>query len=126
MQGVIMFAFDFAEGFVVEVIKGTVVTGERHGTFFRVKNDAESRAFETAGIAALAVPGNAFVAEIKGGDIDVRGFLIILEMVAIAAASDGLGSIDAEAPTGQVEGVDTVIADFTGAPMPEPMPIIMD
>ena len=47
-------------------------------------------------------------------------------MVSAAATSDTGRAIHAQSPTGDVERVNAVVAEFAIAPMPEPMPVVMD
>src|SRR4051812_33704291 len=76
-------------------------------------------------MATAVVPHGSFIAEMKGGGAGIGSFLVVLEMVAAAAKSNARGIINAEPPSGQVEGVDTVVSEFAVAPMPAPMPVVM-
>ncbi len=47
-------------------------------------------------------------------------------MITVAAARDAFGQFDFKAPTGEVERMDAVIAELAGAPVPKPVPVVMD
>src|ERR1043166_2099806 len=126
MDGVVELTFYFADDFAVQVIDLHIVAGNGHGTFFAVEVDAEAFAFKAVRIAALAFPDDGFVAVVEGGDVEVGRLPIILEMVAIAAASDAFGGIHGEAPTGEVERMNAVVAEFARAPVPKPVPIVVN
>src|ERR1043166_6913306 len=69
---------------------------------------------------------DALVAEIVGGHVRVGRFLVVVPAILAAAGSDADGTIDAQTPAADVEGVDAVVAEFAGAPMPEPMPVVVN
>src|SRR5207302_3097939 len=84
-----------------------------------------ARALEAVRIAALALPSDGLVAEIETGHIDVGCFLIVLKMVAAAATGDAAGRVHSQTPAGEVQRVDAVVAEFARAPMPEPVPVVV-
>ena len=111
---------------VLAVEDGPLVAGQDHRRLVAVEGDAETVALEAARQATVAFPGEPLVAEIEGGDQRVGRFLVVLEEVAAAAGGDALRVIDLQAPAGQVEHVDAVVADLAGAPVPEPVPVVME
>src|SRR2546426_3543528 len=56
----------------------------------------------------------------------VRRFLVIIEMIPAAVQSDPLRIVDTQSPARRVERVNAVVGQFTAAPMPAPMPIVMN
>ena len=81
--------------------------------------------FIAAGQATADFPRAAFVAEMKDGDTGIRGFLVVVEMVSTAEEADLRGIVDTQSPAGDVQRVDAVVGEFTAAPMPSPVPVVM-
>src|SRR5687768_1589897 len=77
-------------------------------------------------MATAAIPTDADFAEVEAGDAGVWSFLVVVEMVAAAFVGDAARMGYAEAPTGDVEGVDAVVAEFAVAPVPMPVPVVMN
>src|SRR5215467_8138784 len=126
MQHILVLPAEFSEDLVLQIADFYAVVSLDKGAFLAVKIYAESRAFEAMRIAALAFPGDGFVAEIKTGDVDVGSLLIVVEMITTAAARDTMRKMNAQSPAGEVEGMNAIIAEFTGAPMPEMMPVVVE
>src|SRR5204862_5062279 len=93
--------------------------------FLAVEIDADAFAFQPMWITTLAIPGNEFVAEIERSHVTIRRLPIILEVVASAAAGNPARVIDAETPARQVEEVNAIVPDFAGAPVPKPVPVVV-
>lgn len=49
-----------------------------------------------------------------------------VEDVEAAAGTDGRRGVDPEAPADDVNAVDAVVADLTGAPVSEPVPVVVE
>src|SRR5438128_147662 len=96
-----------------------------HGDMFAIDGDGACR-FSAPRVTTAAVPHRAFVAEIKRGAAGIGRFLVVLEMITATAEGDALRVFDAESPARCVEHMDAVVADFAVAPMPAPMPVVMD
>jgi len=62
----------------------------------------------------------------KVDHVGVRRLLVIGKVITTAARGDAARGIHARPPTTQVERVDSVVAQLAGAPMPEPVPVVMD
>ena len=76
--------------------------------------------------AAQAFPDDLLAAlELEADDVRVGRFLIVVEAVAAAGGGDADREIDAQAPAAQVDHVDAVVAEFAVAPVPEPVPVVM-
>src|SRR5262245_39769730 len=118
-------AFDFADDFLVQVEKCCVSSSDYERAFLAVKINAETSAFETARIAALAFPGDTAVAEVERRHINIGRFPVVIEVVAIPAARDAFRRVNAETPARKVERVDAVVAKFTRAPIPKPVPVVV-
>src|ERR1039458_5568521 len=119
-------ALDFTDYFVVQIVNGAVASSHGHAAFLAVEVYAKACAFEPARGAALAFPGDPLVTEVESGDNGIRGFPVVFVEIAVAAAGHPLGEFHAQSPTREVERVDAVVAKFAGAPIPEPMPVVMD
>src|SRR5262249_15478795 len=61
----------------------------------------------------------------KAHEVRVRCFLVVLEAIAPARGSDPQRQIDAKAPAAYVDHVDAVVAQFAIAPVPEPVPVVV-
>src|SRR5207249_4449265 len=46
--------------------------------------------------------------------------------VLAAPRDDGDRGLGAESPAGDIEAVDAVVADLTGPPVPEPVPVVVE
>src|SRR5262249_5959930 len=58
-------------------------------------------------------------------EVGVGSFLVVLEAVAAAGRGDPGREIDAQAPAAQVDHVDAVVAQLAVAPVPEPVPVVV-
>ena len=77
-------------------------------------------------IAAVTFPGDLARAEVEGGHDRVRRLLVVLEVVPATGATDPDGAIHPEAPTGQVEEMRSVVGQLAAAPVPAPVPVVVD
>ena len=76
--------------------------------------------------ATQSLPGNRFSSlEIEGNDMGIGGLLVVLKTITAPGRSNVNGEIDAQSPAAQVEHVDTVVAQFAVAPVPEPVPVVV-
>ena len=107
--------------FIVEVVNANCFASNNHSTLFTVKTDPERGAFKAVGIAALAIPNDTLFAKVKTGYASIRCLPVIIEMIAVPAAGHAFGKVNSQSPAGQVQGMDTIIAQFARAPGPEPM-----
>src|SRR4051812_38563974 len=99
--------------------------GDGEGAFVAVEGD-EVMFLVCARVAGTAFPREANFAEIVLGDGGVGCFLVVIEMITAAVAGHFCGVRDLESPSGDVQGVDAVVPEFAVAPMPAPMPIVME
>src|SRR3982750_4387123 len=76
-------------------------------------------------ITALTVPNDALVAEIKAGDAGIGSLPVVVEMIAVAAAGHAFRTIHLQSPARKVQGMDAIIAQFSSAPGPEPVPVVV-
>src|SRR5262249_55198676 len=109
----------------VDVVNPAVVVGHDEIAFIPVETDPESDAFETARVTTVALPGRRLVAELVGGHVDVRGFLVVLILVTAPGAGHQAWVIPPQPPPGDVEGVNAVVAQLPVAPVPAPVPVVM-
>src|SRR5262249_38321127 len=58
-------------------------------------------------------------------DLRVGCLLIIVENILTASRADRARGVQIEGPARHVQRVDTVVAQFAGAPMPEPVPVVV-
>ena len=63
---------------------------------------------------------------VQANCVRIGRFLVILKAVSSTAGDGTNGMFDLQAPAANVEPMDTVVAELTVAPMPEPVPIVMD
>src|SRR5262249_28000462 len=66
-----------------------------------------------------------FVPVIIVHGVNVGRFLVVLEVISVAAANDTFGSVDLKAPTREIEEMNAVITKFARAPVPEPVPVVV-
>src|ERR1041385_3115443 len=125
VQHVVMLSGNLADELVVQVIKLARVAGNGQRAFLAIEDDADLRALEAARVAALAFPDDAFVAEIERGHARVGRFLVVVVVKAVAAAGNAARRIHLQSPAGEVKTMDAVVPKFGGAPMPEPMPVVV-
>ena len=71
------------------------------------------------------LPDQAGLGEFPGDDLGVGHFLVVVEDELAARRADGERRIDAQAPAGDVDAVDAVVAQLAGAPVPEPVPVVV-
>src|SRR5438552_2310319 len=126
MEHVVVLTFYFANDFVVQVVDRVIISRQTERAFLAVKVYAYFLAFKAVRIAALPIPGDRFVAEVEVDDIDVGRLPIVLEVVAVSAADNPIGQVHLQSPAGKVQEVNAIVAKFPGAPVPKPMPIVMD
>src|SRR3954471_6281470 len=77
-------------------------------------------------MATAAVPHRSAIAEMESRDARIWCFLVVFEMIAAAAKGHASGIINPKPPARQIERVDPIVAKFAVAPMPAPMPIVMN
>lgn len=99
---------------------------EDEGGVAALEGDAGGFAFEAEGQATAVFPEDDGAGEFVGDDLGIGGFLVVVEPVATAGGEDAGGVGELEGGLDEVEEVDAVVAEFAGAPVPEPMPIVMD
>src|SRR4051794_3540443 len=91
-----------------------------------VEGDPEARALGgVIGPHAMLVD-EAGIRERPGRDLRVGYLLVVVEDELAAAGDDGNRGIDPESPTRHVHPVDAVISQLAGAPVPEPVPVVME
>src|SRR5205085_4711315 len=122
MQHVITFTMNLTNQLVIQIINFAIIAGDRHRAVLAIKLDTKLRAFKTARIATLALPDNSFGPEIKGRKASIGRFPVVLKVIAIAAASHSSGRSYLKTPAREVKRMHAVIAQFTRAPIPKPMP----
>ena len=64
--------------------------------------------------------------ELPGHDLGVGDFLVVVEDVLAPARADGDRGVDPQAPAGDVDAVDAVVAQLAGPPVPEPVPVVVE
>ena len=74
----------------------------------------------------MAFPSDLAGAEIVSRLNGIRGFLVILEVVAASRATDLGRAIHAESPARQVEKVRAIVGQFTATPVPSPVPVVVN
>ena len=81
----------------------------------------------TQGRPAQAFPGNRFtLGKIHRNHHGVGRFLVVVMTVATSAGGNTRGILNVQAPTGDIDAMDSIVAQFAVTPMPEPMPIVME
>ena len=112
---------------------------ENQGAAFAVKRDRRAAAFDAVMAPQPMFPDDGFGGgglllrffgagrrlELVIDEQGVGGFLLIVEGVFAAARGDLLRPIDAQSPAGDIQHVDAPVAQFAGAVVPEPMPVVM-
>src|SRR5206468_2189736 len=79
-----------------------------------------------AGLAPDAMfPDETGVVEVVRHHLGVGGLLVVVVEILAPAAGDALGGVEAEHPSGGVEGVDAVVAQLAGAVIPVPVPLVV-
>src|SRR5262245_22347826 len=80
-----------------------------------------------AGVAAQSLPGDHFAAvELEADGVRVRSLLVVFVPVAAARRGHVHRVIDPEAPPADVDRVDPVVAQLAVAPVPEPVPVVVE
>ena len=87
---------------------------------------AKGKILVPPGITTAPAPRGHTVAKMKCGFPGVRGFLIVVMIITATIVSDPLGQVHPEAPAGKVERMNPVVRHFPTAPVPAPMPVVMD
>ena len=92
---------------------------------FTVEGDGALR-LGLAIVTAALLPRDELVAVVERRDAGVRRLLVVLEPVASAAEGDAARRVHAQSPARHIHGVDGVVAEFAVAPVPEPVPVVVD
>ena len=119
-------AFDFAELGSFGIKEGVRIAGDGHGAVIAIKHDLGQGLFCGTGVAAAALPGETDITAIINGATGVRCLLGVFIPIATAVVGDALRIFHLQAPAQNVEAVDAVIAEFSIAPVPEPVPVVVD
>src|SRR5690606_4422380 len=93
---------------VIDVVSGSP---DLHGALISVKRD-ERTIFVTSWMTAAALPVNPLVSEIINGGTRIRCLLIIVEMIASPVIGDGERVVHLKAPASEIEGMDSIVAEF--------------
>ncbi len=99
--------------------------GEHEAALLAVEGD-ERETFAFARVAAALLPCDEHGAAVERRDTGVGGLLVVVGEVAAAAESHAQGAVESEGPAGEVERVHRVIAELAVAPVPEPVPVVVD
>src|SRR6266545_3788348 len=126
MTGVVPLAFDRGNLLAVEVINFIAVAGDDEIALVTVKTDSETFAFEPARMATMTLPDGRLAVEFVSGHVNVRRFLVVLVLIAPAGAGHAARVLDAETPARDIQSVNAVVAQFAVAPVPAPMPMVVD
>ena len=129
--GVAGWSSAFGDFHAFPVVNDVTATLDVERTFLAVEGDLVLgigwRAIGPAAIFPCDGDGSGLGGEIEGDRVGVRRFLIVVGIADLGAATDDAsGIIDAEAPADHVEGVDAVVAELAVAPVPEPVPIVVN
>tara|TARA_B100000900_G_C19978496_1_gene472792 strand:- start:88 stop:375 length:288 start_codon:yes stop_codon:yes gene_type:complete len=77
-------------------------------------------------MAATPIPRGTNVSKIELSGSRIRGFLIIVEVIASSLITHSSWEIDSKAPPGKVESMDSIVDQFSSSVRPVPMPIVVD
>src|SRR6185503_561897 len=77
-------------------------------------------------VAARLVPRRPAVPEVVLGAGGVGRLLVVLMVVPPPVHGDPLRVVGAEAPAGHVEEMDAVVRELAAAPVPPPVPVVVD
>src|SRR5262245_14126525 len=72
------------------------------------------------------LPQNRAVGEVEGGQVSVGSFLVVVVEELAAAGANADRGVEIEHPTSQIESMNAVVAQFAGAVVPVPMPLVME
>ena len=90
-----------------------------------VEHGAVVVSFEfVVGPQAHFVDEMAFVV-LEGDGLGIGCFVIVVVEELSPGGADGVGVIDAESPSCEINVMDTVVGDVSGSIVPEPMPVVM-
>src|SRR2546423_6961482 len=118
---------DLPDNLVLEIVDDVPVTIDYHAAIGAEDGRATGPPIKLEPIAALALPDDALAAfEHERRFLGVGELPVVGVMEASARRDDSRRVVDPEHPPTHVDLVRSIVADLTGPPVSEPVPIVVD